>query len=67
MLSVINMIEKVKHLEEQTRDNERQLQDILAEMDRVGHYDAELGGFVKTCDECGSTVVVTLEEIEQCM
>lgn len=49
-----------KALEEAEREYEQAMVDIR----KLGHYDAEIGGFVKSCDNCGETVVITLEEID---
>lgn len=37
--------------------------EIMAEIAKSGHYNEELGGFVKLCPDCGSQVIVTLDEL----
>lgn len=64
MERVFGLLQKAESKEEVLKEHETELEEAINKLKELGHYDEELGGFVKKCDNCGETVVVTLNEME---
>lgn len=64
MKHVLDLLQKEIDNKAEVETHERELDEAVEALKKLGHYDEELGGFVKQCDNCGETVVVTLNELE---